>query len=265
MMYSESFDVGSGTIDLDVADADVEIRVGSAGTVTVEGWVSARDMEWGREVFRRADFRASLRGNTVRVDAHDPRVSGDEWRRNRGAGIVAIVTVPRQFNVRASTSDGDIKIDAIQGDVYAHTSDGDIVIDELVGGRVVLETSDGDVTVAALSGTDARIQTSDGDIDLQSVVGSVEASTSDGDILVQLGEKSTDVALRTGDGNITMYAPRTLRADVTLEGEDLEVARGFELRGSMGRRTIRGSLNGGGARISARTGDGEIALRMRGG
>ncbi len=264
MLFRESFDIGSGTVHVDVADADVEIRSGSGGQVVVEGWVSARDLDWGREVFRRAEFRASRNANTVRVDADDPRVNSSEWRRNRGVGIVAIVTIPAQFNVRVSTNDGDVDIETVRGDVNARTSDGDITIQEVTGGRIFLETSDGDISVVSLTGDNVRLETSDGDIDIRSMTGSLEARTSDGDILVRLDGNNDDVELSTGDGDIAIYAPASLRADVTLEGEDVEVARGFALRGSMGRRVIRGTLNGGGGRISARTGDGEITLRTGG-
>ena len=263
MVFQESFDVGSGTLDVEVSDADVEIRSGSGRQVVVEGWVSARDLDWGREVFRRSDFRASRNGSTVSVDADDPRVESSEWRRNRGVGIIAIVTVPIQFNVRVSTSDGDVDVEAVRGNVEAQSSDGDIKIEEVTGGRIILETSDGDISVASLTGDDVRIETSDGDIDLRSMTGPLEATTSDGDIMVRLDGANNDVALRTGDGDITIYAPATMQADVTLEGEDVEVSRGFALQGSMGRRVIRGTLNGGGGRVSARTGDGEIALRTR--
>jgi len=264
-VFQETFDIGAGgTLNVDVRDADVEVRTGTSNQVVVEAWISARDLTWGREVFQRSEFRATRRDRTVHVEAEDPRVDSREWRRNRGVSIAAVITVPAQFNVLAVTGDGDIDIASIRGNLEVRTSDGDVTVEDVTGDNILIDTSDGDVRVMALSGREVRIETSDGDINLRSSQGPLTARTSDGDIVVRLDGENTDVTLSTGDGDITIFAPTTVRADVAFEGEDVEISQGFELRGTMGRRTIRGTLNGGGGRLSARTGDGEIALRVSG-
>ena len=70
--------------------------------------------------------------------------------------------------------------------------------------------------------------------------------------------------LTTHDGDIVLYVPEGLAADVSLQGEDLTVAPGFTLQGQVSSRRVNGTLNGGGPRVDVRTNDGKISLRVDG-
>lgn len=260
-VFEQEFSVGpGGALVVDLPDGDVEVRAGSGSTVRVEAFISARDMEWGREVFDRMRFRANLRGTTVRVDGEDPRSERHEWRDGRGVSVRAVIIVPAAFDVDVGTSDGDIALEQIDGRVELRSSDGDIEVNAVTGGELRVQTSDGDILADRIDVGRTWLRTSDGDIQVRNFNGALEANTSDGDIEVYLADHQ-GVALSTNDGDITIHAPEDLGADVVLEGEDLSVPRGFSLRGQVTRRRIEGTMNGGGPRLEARTHDGEIWLK----
>lgn len=260
-VLAERFDVGpGGTLRVNVPDGDIQIETHEGSGVDVDVTVRARDLEWGREVFDRMDFEVGARGNTVSVTARSAQLWRSDYRRYGGVGLTVSIRVPRRFHADITTEDGDISLGDLDGTVTLNSSDGDIRVGRIQGMEADVETSDGDVTIAALAAEQSVVRTSDGDIDLRNVAGALRASTSDGDIRITL-DQSAGVDLRTSDGDIVIYAPATLSASVSFEGEDLEIARSFTIAGRVSRRRISGDMNGGGARLEASTSDGSISLR----
>src|SRR5688500_14186872 len=90
------------------------------------------------------------------------------------------VAVPRNSNVEATSGDGSIRADAIEG-------------------RLVLTTTDGSVTGTRLGG-DIQIRTGDGSIRIDNATGKLDLETTDGSIGVDA--KPTVLRARTGDGAI---------------------------------------------------------------
>jgi DUF4097 and DUF4098 domain-containing protein YvlB len=263
-VFERSFEVSpGGSLTADVPDSDFEIRTGNTNAVMVSVFVRSRDAAWGREVFDRMEFTAQATSNGVTIRAVDPRIARDEWRSHRGIGLTTRIVVPARFDLDVHTADGDVHVlNDIEGSVALRSSDGDIRIEGVRGERVVIETSDGDIDTRAIVAANVSVRTSDGDITMRGISGELDARTSDGDVSIELAD-IRGATVTTHDGDIYLYAPHTLRADVTLEGEDLSVDRGLAVSGPMSSRRIRGALNGGGARILARTNDGEIDFRIR--
>lgn len=261
LMLDQDFDVRSGgLLEIDVADADVTVRTGSGAGATVKVFMSARDLDWGREMFDRMEFDVQLHGSELSVSAQNPRYDRSERNHNRGGvGFSVEVTIPQSYNATVATLDGDISMGDLQGEVDLTTADGDISVGSL-SGTLHMRTSDGDISADALTGQSVSVRTSDGDVRIRALAGPAEVSTSDGDISVFI-DHSDDVSLRTGDGDITIYADHSLRAEVDFSGESVQVGSGFSLEGRVGTRGAKGSLNGGGPKLFAHTGDGDISIR----
>ena len=261
LMLDQEFDVSSGgLLTVDVADADVTVRSGSGGGATVKVFMSTRDLDWGRDLFNRMEFEVQLQGSELSVSAQNPRFERSQRNQNRGGvGFSVEVTIPQSYNATVTTLDGDISMGDLQGEVDLTTADGDIAVGKL-SGTLHLRTSDGDVSAEELTGQTVSVRTSDGDVRIGALAGPAEISTSDGDISVFI-DHAGDVSLRTGDGDITIYADQSLRAEVDFSGESVQVASGFNLEGRISTHGARGSLNGGGPKLFAHTGDGEISIR----
>ncbi len=265
LMLEREFEVGAGgSLSVDVSDADVTVRSGTANDASVRVFMRARDRDWGRDLFNSMNFDVGLSGNEIDVSARSPQVDRSEWNDNRGGvGFHVEITVPSSYNAIISTGDGDINMSDLEGEFDLETSDGDISVGTLTG-ELHLRTSDGDISADGLAGTTISVRTSDGDVRIGDLSGPAEISTSDGDIRVSI-DRASDIKLRTGDGDITIYADQSLRADVDFSGEEVRMASGFTLsEGRVSEHGARGILNGGGPTLHAHTGDGTISIREKG-
>ncbi len=242
-MIDRRFPVGAGgTLEVAVGDSDVEVVPGD-GDVRVEVFLEGRDMEKAREYFERQRFAVEQDGNTVRVQT-DPerkiRFSWGDWRDR--AQIRTRVSVPEQFNADVRTSDGDVRIERLRGEIYVKTSDGDVRAGALFGPSVVLKTSDGDVHAETLEAETVEIETSDGDLDLGAVTAAhITARTSDGDIRAR--RLTGDAEVKTSDGDVRIeafhgaaFSARTSDGSITI---DALIARESSVHSSDGKITLR--------------------------
>ncbi|MFQ5599256.1 MAG: DUF4097 domain-containing protein [Candidatus Krumholzibacteriia bacterium] len=270
-----------GSLHVDVPDADIELRKGSKDRLEVEVLLAARDLEWATEVFERMDLTIDGKPDRVTIRAKQPRWKWS-WKHRGGYAITVRVEMPGKFDVDLETGDGDIAIEKLQGTatletsdgdidvewiegpkVFIHTADGDVVIGEIRSPDIRIETSDGNIQAVSLDGEDIDIRTSDGDIILETVSGALDASTGDGDIHVGI-DRFAPTSLESGDGDIIVYAPRELSADLDLQGEDLDIRRNsLSFDGRISDNAARGALNGGGPRLRAYTGDGRVVFTTR--
>lgn len=282
-VIDERFTVSEGELlEIAVGDSDVEIVVGSSNEVHVEVWIEGRDMESAREYFEHQRFSVEQDGSTVRVrtDAKTSfRLNWRNWRDH--PQILTRVVVPERFQANLRTSDGDVAVERLRGEVHIRTSDGDVRVgslvgpsltldtsdgdihaDELEGDTITVETSDGDILLGIASADQINLRTSDGDIRARQLTGNVEAKTSDGDI--RLDAVDSDVfSARTSDGDVTI--DELLASQSSVRSSD----------GSINLRRITGSLDVSGsgdirldladpATISVNSSDGDIDITAPG-
>lgn len=282
-LFDQSYSVSAGQrLVVGVDDMDLDIRTGGGSEARVTVTAYARDLAFARDVFERMDFEASAGGGDLRVvtRAEDRDYDWREWRERGGADFVATITVPRRFDLEVRTGDGDIRIGTIEGVASIQTGDGDVTLEGIAGPRVSLRTGDGDVAAGVVEATEIELRTGDGDLRFDRLVGSVRASTGDGDLALRGvegdvtastgdGDVEIDIArfdglsVRTGDGDVVILADPSIRAEVDIEGSDLELGEAFTLTGRLYDHRLSGTLNGGGPRLSVRTGEGSVTIRSR--
>ncbi len=173
------------------------------------------------------------------------------------------VSLPRDADLDVSTGDGAITIAPLSGEIRAHSGDGAIQADGLCG-RLSLSTGDGHIRATGLDGA-LEAHSGDGGLRLEGRFDQLEVSTSDGRVEATALDGSrlaSAWSLRSGDGNMSLRVPSTLRADLDLHAGDggLWVGLPVETSGRFGRHTLRGRMNGGGPLLEMRCGDGSIRL-----
>lgn len=278
LVFQRSFDLGSGgALEVDVHDADVQVKTGGEAGVTIELYLHAEDMEWARRMYERAQFQAEQQGSTVRLTSREVRVDRGDWSRRRWYNVRASIRVPRQFDATIRTGDGDVSIEDLEGDlslrtadgdvavggirgvVEAHTQDGDVLVGDVEGPRIVVRSQDGDLSIGALSVREAVIETQDGDVSVESVTGQIQVDTHDGDLRIGLASVE-GASIRTGDGDVNIYMPESFAADVDIQSESIHIDDAFRVTGSVSRHRIKGTLNGGGPPLTVRTSDGSVTF-----
>jgi len=280
-MQQHAFDVApGGTLHVRVNDADVAVMPATGSQATVDIRLRSNDMEWATERFERTNYRARLDGDTVVVESDRDR--DNSWRSGRWMSVFVEVRVPARFDLDVMTQDGDVSVGSFEGNATLRTQDGDVDVDTLTGGSISLRSQDGDLRAAALSGSTVTLESQDGDLEVDMIEGTVTMSTQDGDIRIgttaapEIDLRSMDgdisvaitrdarMELQTHDGDISIEAPESLHADIDFAGEEVYVRGDFSLRGNVSEGRAEGTINGGGERIRARTGDGEVRLIFRG-
>lgn len=263
--------------DIIVKTADVqEVRVTARQTIRAETDAEAD------ELLEKLALKLEQSGNNVVVESKygkRPR----SWGRNWPPVTVDIeVTLPRQFNLQATTSGGDISAESLRGNVKASTSGGDLRFDRVEGdldgrtsggditlregtARAHLSTSGGNITVDRAGGP-TDVSTSGGDIRINSVAELLRATTSGGNVYAVIdGPIRQDTLLSTSGGDVTVHIGKTASyvLDASTSGGDVD-ARGLTItidKGGIGKSRLVGSVNGGGPQLKLRSSGGDITLR----
>jgi len=239
---------------------DVEVRVEEGSTASAPR-LRARWRGWGDDAAAAQQAldaaRIEVTGDAASVEI---RPIAPEARDGFGARADLELVVPAALSLDfvASIGDlvvhgpcatasldtryGDVRVDAIDGDVRARSASGDLDL-SAVGGAVDAETSYGDVTVRACRGATVRAQSASGDV----------AVSEGGAARYVLGSRYGDVTLRGGSGE--------LEAD-TASGR-IAVDR---FTGSVRARDSYGAIDLAGvfSSVDASTSSGDVSLRLEG-
>jgi DUF4097 and DUF4098 domain-containing protein YvlB len=263
-------------LDVETSGGSIDVIGKNTDEVTVEMYVRKRGnyVKADEEDLKGWDISISEKNNEVTAHAKRKRGSGWNWNRNN-ASVSFVVYAPRltTSEVRTSggsieflnlegvqngrTSGGSISAEGIQGDLELRTSGGSISLVDIQGSANA-RTSGGRISAENIAGN-VDVKTSGGSINLEGIEGSVDASTSGGSINAEVTSPTDFIDLRTSGGSITVVVPKNGGYDLDLDGNrvraDLE-----NFKGEVEKDEVRGTMNGGGVRIKARTSGGSVRL-----
>ena len=278
IVIDQWFDVREGqTLVIDVTHSDVTIETETVDEAHVVISVSGRNMSRALEVFETMNFQVEMVGDEIRIASEAPRRS--VWSGNYSMDIDINVTIPRRFNARMKTTHGDVELDDLEGRVELRTTHGDVSVKNISGPEVALVSTHGsieakmlssDVVVLRTSHADIRVDevnsrhftatTTHSDVEIRDVRGNAKITTSHGDIVIALAE-SVSASLQTSHGDVTIYAPLNFAMDLDLKGARVKVASSFKFVGKVDKDEVLGGVNGGGAKIRARTTHGTVSVQ----
>ena len=225
-------------------------------------------------------------GATFALDNVNGHVNVTSWDQPR-IRVHAVKTVSRSDDPKSALNALQVQITPRDGGVSVHTvypnhgsvgfldfltgnwSDAKVEYDITVPRSMTLdvETTNGAIEVTGVSGM-LKVETTNGHIRLDRCAGNVDASTTNGGIRAELVsvDRSRTNRIETTNGKIVLTVPSSLAAEIdastTNGGIDSELAVTTH---SVGRHTLRGTINGGGAPLRLRTTNGSIEIRNGGG
>ena len=161
------------------------------------------------------------------------------------------VESPAELTLQARTSDGNVTLSGLQGDLNLTTGDGNVDLDH-VSGNLRIKSGDGQVKISDADGSiDAR--TSDGNLSVDGTFHALALHTSDGTLELSLreGTKLTEASsIQSSDGAVTLRVPQNFAADLNVHSSDGHVdctlpltMDHYESSGGEGRE-LHGKLNG---------------------
>jgi DUF4097 and DUF4098 domain-containing protein YvlB len=211
-----------------------------------------------------------------------------------------LITVPQQYNIDLNTSNGDISVANLTGDVRVRTSNSSLCFENITG-AVWGHTSGGSVEAVDVAG-DVQVRTSGGSLRFGAIQGFISGRTSGGSIKVVDCSGGTDVrtsgggiwlgsigrnvtartsggsieanmttqpqsasSLRTSGGQITCTLIPDIAVDLAAKTSGGRVSTDFAvestIQGKVPKNRLEGSINGGGPLLKLRTSGGNIHLQ----
>lgn len=283
---NRQFDVSEGGLfALDSEIGSVEVITGARDEILVEVRLQAKTSNEDRAQKLFNDFMIEFDqdGNELNIIAeYDGKrgLGGFFGSRKNRLKVKYLITVPPRFNLYIKTSGGSIHVGDLEGKVTARSSGGNLIFDNIDGevigktsggnieltscsGRAEVRTSGGSILIGKVEG-DVIAKTSGGNIEVDEVMGTIDAGTSGGSVTAYISKQpKDDCQLRTSGGNVTVYLADNLSLDINAKTSGGRVKSNIEMkvRGSVSKRSLDVSLNGGGPELYLRTSGGSIYLK----
>ena len=292
---------GQAEIDIVTGSGRIEVRQGPPGRVEVsariqadDGWGwSRRSQLTPRERVRRieTDPPVEQKGNVVRIG----HITSDELR--EGVSISYVLTVPARSSLRSKTGSGSQQVEGVDGAVEAGSGSGSLTIRHAGGdlrastgsgaidatsiggafhattgsgsisatdvrGGITAKTGSGRIDVTQSGSGNVEVSSGSGSVRLRGVRGGVRASTSSGGLVIE-GDLSGDWDLTATSGSVTIDLPSSqgFELDATTSSGRIDVGAPITVTGSVSRRSLRGTVRGGGPQLHVRTSSGGISIR----
>ncbi|HLK30109.1 MAG TPA: DUF4097 family beta strand repeat-containing protein [Puia sp.] len=160
-----------------------------------------------------------------------------------------------------STSHGNIDATNSAGIVKLTTSSGNIELKNLQG-KTFANTSHGNVAGNTIEG-ELSATTSHGDVALDNLSCSVETSTSHGNIVLSMNKITGKITADNSDGNISVQLPKGKGINLDLQGKRVSVESMENFSGKKENETVKGTLNGGGEQVTAKTSKGSVSITFK--
>lgn len=298
--FERTFDAAQvSKLDVVTHRGRIEVIAGEAGRIVVTGAATIR-VGWNVpadavEIARRVAAAPPIQrdGDTVRLSP--PADAASE----RAVTVSYRVQVPPNTEVRTSSDSGATSVRGVAGPVAVRTQSAAIDVGGLAGGAtlatgsgaVSAEGLKGALSVATRSGSftgadlgaslHARTQSGDinatlagtGDVDVESgssairlrgVRAKLTAKTQSGQIVAQ-GAPRADWIATTGSSTVILHidAASAFVVDAASRSASV-VVEGAPVQGTVGKRAVLGTVNGGGSQVRIRTGSGAIRVHVGG-
>ena len=248
-------------LDVRTGSGRIEVSAGEPGAVRVTGRIRGRAGGWSGE--SRADVEARVRAieadPPVALDGDVVRVGQLDRSLRRRLSISYEVIVPPDARVRARTGSGSLRVEGVAGPVEARSGSGGARIAG-VAGDVTAETGSGGIELTAVGG-DVDARTGSGSIRIDGIDAALRARTGSGGIQVA-GALGGDWNLRTGSGGIRVDLPddAAFAIDARTGSGGVRSEHPVTVDGDLRRGRLRGTVRGGGPRMTLRTGSGGITV-----
>jgi hypothetical protein len=259
--WSKTYPVtGKPTLTIETSDAGVEFHpCGDCHEIRVHVEVVGRKLsDYRLEEGQSGDEVHFLLKERPHMGAHIT------WHREQTR---VTVESPAQLTLQARTSDGNVTLSRLQGDLSLTTGDGNVALDH-VSGNLRIHSGDGQVKITNADGA-IEARTSDGNLSVDGLFHALALHTSDGTLDLSLRE-GTQLAgastIQSSDGSVTIRVPQNFAANLNVHTGDGHVDCALPLTmdhyqssGNQGHE-LHAKLNGGGTPLTIHTSDGNVKI-----
>jgi Putative adhesin len=247
---------GHAKVRIQTDDGAVRVSTGDIKQVEV------RIVYSGYKLDRDLHVSTSQNGDSVEVVAKTGSSFSWNWG-SRHTELRVEVHMPKDADLEITSGDGSVEAASINGTLEIRTGDGSIGIQD-ARGDIRLRAGDGSIEGRGLDGR-VEATTGDGHINIEGRFDSLNIKTGDGSVTARANGGSKVQGtwnIHTGDGSVDLELPGQLQANIDASTHDGHISLDIPVtvEGTFSSSRINGKMNGGGATIIVRTGDGSIHL-----
>src|SRR3990172_768235 len=236
VIHDKSFPISPGNdFKLDASSGDVLISSWNKNEVHVKILGNDKAKE-------KVEFNFNESEDMIEVEA---KYDWSLFMLVKGVQLRFEVQVPKEFNIEAYTSGGDIKLQNVKG-------------------KVALKTSGGDINVSDLNGN-VEVSTSGGDITFNNSYGELNFSTSGGDISLDYSGQNQGIELSTSGGDIAVKLPKNVGASAYLSTLGGDIKSDFKGNNAVNISSTKfeADINNGGNPLVLKTTGGDIVVKKK--
>lgn len=278
----------NGTLALGNIAGDIVVTRGSGADTTVEIVKTARgrDVADAKELLQLVQVDVSERAGRADIRTRYP--SGEDARRhnrrNINVTVAYNVTAPVGTRISVESISGSLRVTDIKGDVTANTVSGDVrisgagrvgaaktisgtveIVDAQVDGVLEASSVSGDVVLRRVSARRIAAGSVSGHIKLDELTCErVGVSTTSGDVAFSGPlSKNGRYELKSFSGEVRVTLPAATGFELEAESFSGDIRTDFAVRGTRGKRSIRGTVGDGSAVLDLTTFSGSIQVLKR--
>ena len=289
-----------GKVEIRNVSGDVEVMTWDRGEVKIDALKTSRanSLDKAKENASKVKIEVTRENGILKVETKYPKPS----IKNLSVSVYYKVTVPSQASIKAKTVSGDVTLENIGGKAAANTKSGDVTVvgarnganAETVSGNVKVmdiqngvygKTASGNVHAKNITGN-ADLNCVSGNVTAEDIRGDVEADTVSGSVklldisgadvvkgetmsgsTIYLGEINPNgrYSLNAHSGKVEMTIPSGSAFDLTASTFSGSIKVDFKIMvsGTLSKKRISGSVNGGGADVNLKTFSGNVYLKKK--
>jgi hypothetical protein len=289
-----------GKVEIRNISGDVEVKTWDRDEVKIDALKTSKasSMEKAKEYATKVKIVVTRENGVLKVETKYPKPS----IKNLSVSVNYKVMIPSQASIKARSISGDVTLENIGGKAAAETKSGDVTVEgaqnganaETVSGDVKVvdiqngvycKTASGNVEAKNVAGN-ADLNCVSGDVTAENIKGAVEADTVSGSVKL-MGISGADVvkgktmsgntiydgdissngrySLEAHSGRVEMTIPSSSAFDLTASTFSGSIKTEFKvmMSGTLSKKKISGSVNGGGADINLKTFSGNVYLKKK--
>lgn len=289
-----------GKVEIRNVSGDVEVTTWDRNEVKIDALKTSKasSMDKAKENASKVKIEVTRENSILKVETKYPKPS----IKNLSVSVYYKVTIPSQAAIKARSVSGDVTLEKIGGKAAADTKSGDVTVmgarsganAETVSGDVKVvdvengaycKTASGNVEAKNVTGN-ADLNCVSGDVTAENIRGDVEADTVSGNVklldiagadvvkgktmsgsTVYYGDISSSgrYSLEAHSGKVEMTIPSNSAFDLTASTFSGSIKTEFKvmMSGTLSKKKISGSVNGGGADVELKTFSGNVYLKKK--
>jgi len=281
--FAKTLDLAKdGKVIIGNISGNIEVKTWNKAQVQIDALKVSRSttLAKAKENIAKVKITITEENSTLRIKTEYPKGPN----KNLSVSIYYTLMIPAEASINANSVSGNVTCEDISGDLKAKTVSGNVIVTgakngancSTVSGNVEVDNVIGDVKLHSVSGNVLANEIR-GSVDADTVSGSVvltnitdaddiEASTISGKVKYE-GDLASNgyYYLKSHSGRVEFIVPSNAAFDLEARTFSGSINSDFDItvRGKIGRRSLSGSVNGGGAEVELKTFSGNVYLKKK--